>query len=254
MKNYEISTAENFSQKDIYDFEKKNLSAYQHKLRVNAIANEIFTYIKQKNNWQKISILEIGCGEGRLLRYIADFLKLNYYAEIPIYYSGIDPSQIRIYVARKIFPNCIFYTDTLETFTSKQNYDIVVCSEVIEHVESPYNFLRRIKDLMNKKSILIITTPNILTLDNYFKKLLGFKVKPMIPSHVREYTYDTFRKLLSKYFIIGKYYSIGFRLPLYWKIRKILDLPLVYKNTFKLSRLFPQYGRILLAKAYKKTI
>jgi len=48
----------------------------------------------------------------------------------------------------------------LENVAIEQKFDIIVCGELIEHIENPGLMLDGIKRFMNDDRILIITTPN----------------------------------------------------------------------------------------------
>jgi SAM-dependent methyltransferase len=43
-----------------------------------------------------------------------------------------------------------------------RTFDTIICAELIEHLENPYEFLRRIKTLLRPEGRLILTTPNPL--------------------------------------------------------------------------------------------
>jgi 2-polyprenyl-3-methyl-5-hydroxy-6-metoxy-1,4-benzoquinol methylase len=44
---------------------------------------------------------------------------------------------------------------------SKDGYDLVVAIEIIEHLENPWHFLREIRKLLRKGSVLVLSTPNV---------------------------------------------------------------------------------------------
>jgi len=51
--------------------------------------------------------------------------------------------------------------------------DNIVACEIIEHMQSPFAFLKEIKKALKKGGYLILTTPNICCLKNRIKILLG---------------------------------------------------------------------------------
>lgn len=85
------------------------------------------------------SILEIGCGPGQLACLIRDKGILSYH--------GFDFSPRRIEQAKRVCPEFAFNlqdafrTDLFETF----DYDAVICTEFLEHVEKDVDVLKRIK-------------------------------------------------------------------------------------------------------------
>jgi len=70
---------------------------------------------------------------------------------------------------------------------------LIVCYEVIEHVENIHQILQTIKSLLKPDGIFIVSTPN--------KKLsLQNDGKPANPFHIKEHTKDEFQTLLLQYF------------------------------------------------------
>lgn len=96
------------------------------------------------------SILEIGCGTGQLACLIQD--------NVGCRYVGFDFSQTRVEFARKAHPDLSFVQqDAFQTdlFTTC-DYDTVVCTEFLEHVEEDRVVLNKIR----KGSRFYGTVPN----------------------------------------------------------------------------------------------
>jgi len=84
--------------------------------------------------------LEIACGAGQLAMALHDMgLCENY--------RGFDFSVKRIEQARKILPNAQFHiADAFETeLFDKADYDLVISTEFLEHINSDLDVLKRIK-------------------------------------------------------------------------------------------------------------
>jgi SAM-dependent methyltransferase len=99
-------------------------------------------------------ILDLGCGRGWLTSLISTFGRCE----------GIDPSAALIELARTNFPNLTFHCGSLPDFTGAPDfgpYDVIVSSEVIEHV--PYaqkkQFVEQIRDNLKERSHCLVTTP-----------------------------------------------------------------------------------------------
>ena len=85
------------------------------------------------------SILEIGCGSGQLASFIRDSGIKNYH--------GFDFSGKRLEQAKLICPEFTFTKeDAFKTdLFEKLQYDTVVCTEFLEHIEGDIDILKRIK-------------------------------------------------------------------------------------------------------------
>lgn len=96
-------------------------------------------------------ILEIGCGMGYLTFALhkAGFNIL-----------GLDISQKAIDYAIKMYGDFYICADIFEYSKKNSNkFDIVILTEVIEHVTNPIEFLKEIKKLLTDKGKIIVSTP-----------------------------------------------------------------------------------------------
>jgi SAM-dependent methyltransferase len=97
-------------------------------------------------------ILEIGSGLGYLTYSL---IKADYRA------VGLDVSQTAVNSANKSFGNHFICGDLYEYAESHpETYDIVILTEVIEHVRTPMAFIDSIIKLLKPGGRAIITTPN----------------------------------------------------------------------------------------------
>lgn len=99
-------------------------------------------------------ILDVGCGRGWLTNLISPFGVCE----------GIEPAGGAVAFAREHFPNVTFYEGTLDILLGSPDfvrYDVIVCSEVIEHVPPEYKpvFLQQIVDCLQPNGSFILTTP-----------------------------------------------------------------------------------------------
>lgn len=109
-------------------------------------------------------ICETGCGEGE----ISSFIKEMYQnAEI----DAFDISERVIAEANERIPGINFYTGNIYTMEvrkpgenekhilNKGRYDLVICSEVLEHLEDPEQALKNIKELCNENGFILLSVP-----------------------------------------------------------------------------------------------
>lgn len=98
------------------------------------------------------SIIDAGCGEGFTMDKI---LKSDVVNKI----EGIEYSKDAIIFGKKLFPDLKFVQGTVYELPYKNSsFDLVVCTEVLEHLEDPAKALKEM--LRVSKKYLIISVPN----------------------------------------------------------------------------------------------
>lgn len=119
---------------------------------------EMFSSVALSNQLKKLykpemKILDVGCGVGHYLRSLRNRLDVN------VKYQGIDSTKYYIDLARKAFgDNKMFKVGSIFNIPEKDNeFDIVMCNNVILHLPSPA--IKPIKELIrcSKKYIIIRT-------------------------------------------------------------------------------------------------
>jgi len=136
-----------------FPFDKEDI--YSHGKRLHFIKKAIEDYCqKSQKKVSDISILDVGCGTGIGITF--PIASLGYKI------LGIDIDLISIEEANKIniYPNISFFNGFIEEKADLKDIDIVICSEVLEHVPNPFNFLLSLKCCLKKEGIIILTTPN----------------------------------------------------------------------------------------------
>lgn len=192
-----------------------------------------------------MKVLEIGCNVG------INFFMLNdlFHDAGEIDFYGVDISPNAIKDARKeaeklSLKNCFFVEGDAEKLKYDDNsFDIVICTEVLEHLPHPEVALKEIHRVLKWGGVAIITTPNR---DNIFKKVFGW-MKEMVESDVEKV--DPHRMLdgsyghisvLSSKELIQKLKDMGF------KIKRIEKESIVYGLPF-FDRHQILFGLLLIA-------
>lgn len=147
------------------------------------------------NREKRGKLLDVGCGNG----FLAEKLK-NIGYEV----YGMDVSLNQVKRARKSGIKAV-KASAEEKFNYKNNYfDVVVLSEVLEHLFEPENCLRECYRVLKKNGMLIIGIPNTSCLQArlamFFLGESQFVTYPYVTHpHIRMFSRGSILKLLKKY-------------------------------------------------------
>jgi len=122
-----------------------------------------------ENVRQGAVVFDAGCGNGSFLALFQDRgWQLH----------GSDMSPTGIEIAKKTFPGINFFLADAQTvydefLKSVGQVDVVITTEVIEHIYNPRGFLRSCHELLKPGGTLIVTTPYHGYLKNLFLAITG---------------------------------------------------------------------------------
>ncbi|MFA5070043.1 MAG: class I SAM-dependent methyltransferase [Patescibacteria group bacterium] len=130
-----------------------------NKIKANYIA-KLITKIKKEG-----TVLDLGCGAGILVNLLH---QNNFEA------TGIDSSKEVIEFARNNNNGNYEHTAITQYNTSKK-FDVVVATQIIEHLRDPEDFLNRIHKLLKDDGIIILETPNLKSWNphSFWRKRIG---------------------------------------------------------------------------------
>jgi ubiquinone/menaquinone biosynthesis C-methylase UbiE len=100
---------------------------------------------------EKLSVIDAGCGLGFTVLEISKSMK---FSEI----TGVDFSRVAIEGAKRKFPEFKWQQVDLLSETANLNADILVCTEVIEHVENYRILLNNLVNILQPGGLLLLTT------------------------------------------------------------------------------------------------
>lgn len=154
--------------------------------RANLILENI-KYLRPK------SIIDCGCGSGELIKKIIAITQKK------IKLAGFDIADHVIEMNKQKYPSVIFFSLNLNNkIKLKQEFDLAICSEVIEHVNNWKNVIYNLNRMIRQGGCLIVTTQAGERYKHH--KTLG---------HIRHFKKEEIEKELLKYNIrtIKSYYS-----------------------------------------------
>lgn len=133
-------------------------------------------------------ILDIGCGTGALLEYIAQKKGWNAF--------GIEPNEIAFNSISNKDNISIYLSDKDEALSTKK-FDFISMWHVLEHVTEIDDRLTYIKNNLKKDGVLLIAVPNKNSFDaRYYKDYwAGYDV----PRHLYHFSHQSVALLLRQY-------------------------------------------------------
>ena len=126
--------------------------------------NSLRFLIEYLRKTQSNKLLSVGCG-------LLDQVKILETAGFDVYGVDIDIAND---TDRLKFHDLNQYNDLP---FDEQKFDFVLCQEVIEHIENPWLLFRKIKRVLKKDGIIVLTTPNILSRNSrqyFMNSAVGF--------------------------------------------------------------------------------
>jgi methionine biosynthesis protein MetW len=150
--------------------------------------------VRRITQGKRCRILDVGCGDGSLIAIFC--LAHDCY--------GIDVSEAQLKKAHE--KNIKTYRLDMENegMPFENNYfDLVICSETIEHLLDPDNLLREIHRVLKSEGNFILTFPNMNQPISWLIQIM-FDLPPVYSArykspHVRDYTLRIVKTMLSNF-------------------------------------------------------
>ena len=123
------------------------------KYRFKLILEELINFKDEKS----LKILDIGCGQGDLLLAIQNLFPDFNLMGLELSQKGVDIVKGKTGAANIFQADLLNYSDELKQYHGWA--DVIICSEVLEHVNDPALFLKTSLLFLKTKGMLIITVP-----------------------------------------------------------------------------------------------
>lgn len=157
-------------------------------------------------------VLDIGCGDAYLIAQIQEFC-----SEV----RGVDPEEQAVHLANDIlkkYPTCtVVQGDCYHLPFEDGSFDIVLLTDVIEHLKDPQACLKEIRRVLNHSGRLVVTTPKFRPDRKWDER------------HEKEFTLEELKDLLSTEFskvtmscFWPLWWSNFYRTRIGWRICKVL--------------------------------
>lgn len=128
-------------------------------------------------------ILDAGCGEGFTLSRFYE-LKIGESLE------GVDFSKDAIEIGKRLYPYLDIKIGDIYNLPYKDSsFDLVTCTEVLEHLENPAQALKEVERVSSKYVLLTVPNEPLFTLFNYTR--WGQDI-----GHINKWSSSSFEKLV----------------------------------------------------------
>ncbi len=172
-----------------YDEYYKNQSKYegtrQHEIH-DKFTSETFDFILKKYVSKSADILDIGCSTGKLLHYF----KQKGYKNL----MGIEPAPECRVVANKNYGITV-KTSTLDNFKTKKKYDLIIFSQVLEHLVGLRSAIVSSQALLKDNGMIFIGVPDA---ENFYKEF-DEPFGEFSTEHINFFTKRSLSQLLNKF-------------------------------------------------------
>lgn len=137
------------------------------------------------------TILDAGCGEGFTLAKLQN-------AKVGKKYQGIEYIDDAIALGKKLHPKISITKATIYSLPYKANsFDVVLCTEVLEHLEDPARALLELKRVTKKYLVLSVPNEPLFTIQRFLrgKNVWGLGAHP---EHIQHWSSKTFKQFVQK--------------------------------------------------------
>lgn len=174
-----------YANDDYFEGEEQGYSSYSDQ---EVSLRATFRRLLQNLRRHKLTggkLLEIGCGYGYLLDEAKDLFELR---------VGTDFSRSAVQQAKSRAD--IVYCGGIEQVPPAEKFDLIIATQVIEHVYQPKLFLEKITKYLQPDGIVVIATPNM---GSFWRYLMGHKWPSFkLPEHILYFDRRSLSQLMTE--------------------------------------------------------
>lgn len=168
------------------NFEKHTTKNPVGKLFLNNFLNTVVKTIRPLNI---DSVLDVGCGEGFTLHRLST-------EKIGKEFEGIEYNAGAIELGKKLYPRLkITKGDIYELPYKSNSFDLVVCTEVLEHLENPKKAYRELIRVSKKYVLLSVPNEPFFTIQRIARLQNIFHLGAH-PEHIQHWSAFAFTKFV----------------------------------------------------------
>lgn len=136
-------------------------------------------------------VLDVGCSNGLQGKYLRKEKGCRVY--------GVDISRQAIQEARKNLDKATIMDIEKDGLPFKEKFDVIIFSDILEHLASPEEVLKKFKTYLKKEGLVVTAIPNVANLKIRLHLLFGRweyqELGILDKTHLRFFTRDTARQL-----------------------------------------------------------
>jgi len=149
--------------------------------------NFLNTVVKTTRPLNIDTVLDVGCGEGFTLARLKK-------EKIGKSYEGIEYDDTAIELGKKLYPTLQIKKGDIYKLPYKDNsFDLVVCTEVLEHLENPKKAYKELLRVSRKYVLMSVPNEPFFTIQRMarFQNILHLGAHP---EHIQHWTFRAFMK------------------------------------------------------------
>jgi len=133
----------------------------------NLVIKDLIAEIKKRNLKGPLNILDLGTAEGYNIGRLKEYSQKN---GLEMRFTGVDIDTSAYRLSPATDTNILSFN--LNEDFHFGDFDFLIATEVIEHVENPYHFIRHCLKNLRLSGLAYISSPNILSLYSALRILI----------------------------------------------------------------------------------